>query len=384
MGISSAAAVSLNIETILQSSDRRCEEYASALWRAKDVACLLGLHQDVQDTLGALSQILGFHFSPEDSQEPFSAGVRLEGKRSAIPSDYDEEAIRTLIQLAEGFDDAEFGSRIFDVAWVVLRDPKAARSAIRSYLKSADSLFDLDNWPVFFERIERATRLAVQIGDEALQGYVFAKIEGVVTEHHERDPLFLTSRLIELLIEFRRGDAAKQSAAAERVALLAQEQKQFRRARDYLEKAAGCQALLGNKEGRRHFLVLAAESLVLEAQNSNSHLGAAWHLQLAIQAMRDLGSLRTRMAELYEEMRDHQRLQIEEMEPIAFEVPLGDLPDRSEQFVSGKKCRTLYFLWPFCVLCLQERNLKELPRKRCKCFPHSFSFNPSLVTSTAK
>jgi hypothetical protein len=54
--------------------------------------------------------------------------------------------------------------------------------------------------------VERALRLARQLGDQELANAVLEEIERRVIQLDGADPLYMTARLMELLHEFRKGD----------------------------------------------------------------------------------------------------------------------------------------------------------------------------------
>jgi hypothetical protein len=82
-------------------------------------------------------------------------------------------------------------ARISDVLWVAKRDFRMTELAVESYLESAKTLEDPENWPNATERIERATRIAVSLGPKN-KGFaqVFTHIEGVLDRYKDEDPSY--------------------------------------------------------------------------------------------------------------------------------------------------------------------------------------------------
>src|SRR5438876_1186519 len=89
------------------------------------------------------------------------------------------------------------------------RNHVLGRAAVPAYLESALTLEDGDNWPPCAWRLSRAARLARSLGDETLFDAVIAQTEAVLARMNGEDPRFLMGVLMQLLQEFKRGDAVK-------------------------------------------------------------------------------------------------------------------------------------------------------------------------------
>ncbi len=138
-----------------------------------------------------------------NSEEPFQPMFESAEGRSLIPDDLDQVTADAVHQLGLVTEDPELRGRLLDITWVRLRNPEAAREAVRSYIKTAGRLFDPEDGIDYVQRIERAVRLARQLQDQTLADAVLADIERKIIDLQGGDRLFMTSRLMELLLEPR-------------------------------------------------------------------------------------------------------------------------------------------------------------------------------------
>ena len=152
-----------------------------------------------------------------------------------------------LEEIASLVKDAEVRARITDVLWVKRRHYAMAEMAIDAYLESAARLEDPEHWPACTRRIERATRIAVSLGAQS-KGFaqVFAHIETILEKYKGEDPLFLSAKMMHLLLEFNRGDVFKCATLAEKAATRAENKNAWLRARTYWELKARCHKVLSN------------------------------------------------------------------------------------------------------------------------------------------
>jgi hypothetical protein len=233
----------------------------------------------------------------------------------------DNILLRELAPLAR---DAELRARLADLAWLGKvnnrRDPDMARLAVPAYLTASEAFGEQNLWPERIMRIERALQLALSLGRAApdLVDEVWTHIEKTLGQINGDDEWFLSAELMELLQEYGRGDAATYAPMAERAALKAERQRgvgQWAKARRYWEVKAGWYP--ADSEDQRTALVRAAETYVADAEDElrgyDNPIGAAGHLERAIQAYRKLnqnGQFHERINEIHRALIDiNQRAQ---------------------------------------------------------------------------
>jgi hypothetical protein len=145
--------------------------HLSSLFRKE--ADAQGLSPEKAEALRFIGRVLVFPFRANDPVHPFG-DARTNGSFEAL----------TVEQTAE-----------------------SARVAVAGYVASARALEDPQQWLECAQRVERAARLSRSLGqqDESFAA-VSAYLLEIVDKHRGNDPLFLTGKAVELLLEFNIGN----------------------------------------------------------------------------------------------------------------------------------------------------------------------------------
>lgn len=96
-----------------------CREYQGLFSKAAEVSGEDG-KENYAVVYAALSALCGFHFRPNDVNDPYGPMVQMEGKRSAIPEDF-RAAADVVAVMAETSTDKTLKARLCDVAWLLNR-----------------------------------------------------------------------------------------------------------------------------------------------------------------------------------------------------------------------------------------------------------------------
>ncbi|MGO7170135.1 hypothetical protein AB9F47_24130 [Rhizobium leguminosarum] len=96
-----------------------CREYQDLFSKAAEVAGEDGNESNAV-VYAALSALCGFHFRPNDVNDPYGPMVQMEGRRSAIPEDFRATA-DVVAMMAETATDTTLKARLCDVAWLLNR-----------------------------------------------------------------------------------------------------------------------------------------------------------------------------------------------------------------------------------------------------------------------
>ncbi|HCL63815.1 MAG TPA: hypothetical protein DIC56_03015 [Rhizobium sp.] len=96
-----------------------CHEYQSLFSKAAEVAERDGT-ENYAVVYAALSALCGFHFRPNDVNDPYGPMVQMDGKRSAIPEDFRGNA-DVVALMAETATHSTLKARLSDVAWLLNR-----------------------------------------------------------------------------------------------------------------------------------------------------------------------------------------------------------------------------------------------------------------------
>ena len=290
-----------------------------------------------------LANLCWVALAPSEPNEPFRPRWEESGGRTMVPGDMDEKSAAAVRQLGFAVTDDELRARLLDVTWNRSRDPEAARQAIGSYVAAADILFDPEDWTAYAARVERAARLARQLGDRGLVDEVLEGVERRVVELDGADPGILTCRLMNLLYEFELGDPVAMRDIASKGAGLAQGVGDFERARTYQELVGRWCRRSGDDMGEKAARVAVAALLYRQGEQFSGRgeaLVAAHWLEKAHEAYRNIGGMSEKADEVYAKLRESQRRTANEMGRVTTEIPNAtDMIKDARECVAGKPLR---------------------------------------------
>lgn len=321
--MNSETLVSINLDGLLQNVERfDCSMFQLEVSRlGQDEARWTAEQRECLRFVGA---VLTMVLRADQTAEPFGPMFVMDGRRSAIPSDFSKVSLQTLEPWVMSLSDPELRARFLDVLWIQTKSFSAAKAAVKAYLASALRLENPKEWTSCHKRLERALRLAASLGKGGLElrQLVLGEIEAMLQRHRGKDPLYLTLRLIRLLLEFKHGDATQYAEFAKVAAEAAEESQDFWRAKDYYQLLAGCYRAAANKDGEAEALRCSAECLVKESELARDQPGrgaiaAASILSDAVEAMRQVSGGKERTAELHEKLVTLQRRSKPELKSIS-------------------------------------------------------------------
>jgi len=330
-------------KSVLEDCDHReCDDY-SPLFHARARESEESGDERAAALFSLFHALTMLTLNPDSKTDPFDITCK------AIIDGFDDKHLLFLREIVSEISDPELRARIADVLWVRNRDHEMARLAIESYLDSASALENPKEWVPCAYRIERAFRLAVSLGKNAGNvGKIIEYIETVLDRLNGEDPLFLSEKMMGLLLEARQGSSSKYSKISEKLARRAEQDKSWHRARTYWSTNARWHALDGNEEAERTALTLAAETYVQEANTAIEGEGASYfkathHLQCAIVAFRRVGGMKQRVDELQEALLEYQEKSIDEMDTVSTDIDLGDQIEKTISSVKGKDLQDAIF-----------------------------------------
>lgn len=336
------ALQALGLERLLQHVEsRRCFDFTQELanlrnqpgrWSPADTACL-----------EFAVQVTGMMLRHDQPSDPFGPMFQVGDGRSAIPADFPKETLVAAYPWALALQDAELRARFLDSIWVQGKHFAAAKEAVVAYLASAKKLLDPERWTDFAQRLERALRLAASLGKGGaeLREAALAEALGVVRKLAGADPLYLTMRLTQLLLEFRHGDASELVTYAVTAAQSAEAHGDFWRANDYFNLAADCCRAAGLADEEGLYRRAAAESLVKEADAARGQPGrgatvTASVLSSAVQAMRQAPGGKARAEEVGRQLVAAQEEALTELKSVSTSVDASEMVQAAVRRVSGK------------------------------------------------
>ena len=268
-----------------------------------------------------------------------------------------KEQLNFLIEIVPEILDSKFSelkARITDVLWIK-KYPKnnprqMAQLAIDAYLKSAKILEDPKEWLDCFDRIERAFRLAFEIKDQSKIDEVIRHIESVLNCYNGEDSLWLSAKLMYLLLEKRLGDPIKYATLAEKIAQSAESSSGWDRAREHWKIKAKWHELEKNKQKEFSALILAAETYVKEseqalAQENPSYLRASHFMEKAYVAFRNIPdqTAKLRAGQCHKTLLEYQEKSQKELVSIGVEYDSTEEAMYAKERVQGKKFQDAIF-----------------------------------------
>jgi hypothetical protein len=321
---------------IEDSETKECHSYDSRFFAKSKEAAEIG-NERSEEVWTLLGAICSFHMNAGNKDEPFGPMLVMQTGRSAIVADLTPEHLQALTDIFPNIDDPEMRARIGDVLWLTKRDFHAAVTAVEAYLESAIALEDPDEWTRGFERIERAFRLSATLGKKAgAYEKVVSHIENVLDKYNGDDPLYLSAKLMNLLLEHRHGDPVKYSMICSKVAIRSEVNGNYTHAREYWDIKSKWDSLAKNQGEEKSAKINVAETFVKEATQANSALVAAKWLEQAIQVYRRIGGQKERIDEIHTQLVEVQKRTPEEMQEFHHQQDATELIESSIAKVTGK------------------------------------------------
>lgn len=301
------------------------------------------------------------------------------------PSSLRPEEVALLRQVVDAATDPDLRARCADVVWLATRDWRMGEIAADAYLDASRRVSDRIESTGAAERYERAASLAASLGrKKARYAAVIAEIEGLLASLDGADPLFLSVRLMAILLAQKQGDRAKYAALAEKAAHAAEERGNFEVARRHWDLAGSWHAAGEDAAGVRAARVGAAESQVREAASratdrNPSYLAAASILQGAIALLQKAGGAKDRVEELFRLLKGYEAQAIGELQPISGSFDVSDLAASARDEVAGKSLPAAIGALSSLVYLPDRHGVRAAVLKAAKDFPLQHLFGGALL-----
>ncbi|MFT0732883.1 DUF4209 domain-containing protein [Ralstonia wenshanensis] len=388
--INSETLNSLDLDRLIEGVEQReCFAYGEELSRVERDEARWGPEQ--LECLRFVGQVLAMTLKPDQPGEPYGPMFVFGDRRSAIPADFPKTELLGFQEWVMSLGDPELRARFLDVLWLQTRSFPAAQASVEAYLASALRLEHPEEWTACQERLERALRLAASLGKGGadLRSRVLCEIVAMLQRHRGTDPLYLSLRLTQLLLEFKHGDPQQFASFATTAAIAAREASEFWRARDHYKLAAECYRVAGNADAEGAALRNAAECLIKEAelahrQPGRSAIAAASILSDAIEAMRQAPGGRDRANELHEQLLSLQQEAVKELKSVSTNIDATELVHRALAAVRDKPSTEAVL-----ALCTMARppsidRLKQEVHEQARAAVLSSMFSSEVVNSRGR
>lgn len=274
--------------------------------------------------LWLLADICSFMLTSENTQEPYSPFMIMQGRRSAAPEDFTEEDISFFEEIIEECNDFRLKARIGDILWLYKpkKNIKHLEIAIENFMQfplDNDSLFREDSKGCFSRAIKLAlsTKRSTQVIETTLldafnntkqeEGHYCSHINNLLVELNIdiNQNLFITQKLEDFAQKF-------------------EYQGSHRIARDYYNAAKNWFKKINSENNINRLTVLVAENFVKEATNrKDSQIAAAKFYENALQEYRSIPrkdrsiyNVDSRLSDIYQLMGTSNKLATDELSLI--------------------------------------------------------------------
>lgn len=278
-----------------------------------------------------LTILTGFELDSSSTAKPFSYTGDLE-----LINDQHLGALR---DWTPEISDLRLQARIADALWFRKQDPrqdyKMAKLAVDCHLKIAQEL-ENNEWLFNFRHIERAYRLSKSINYQ--EADVIQYIEELVAKSTQ--PI-LPARLMELLQEDKKENAANLVILSENLAKKSESEGDWHSARTYWEVTTRWYQIMKDSHNERRSWLSFSETYVHDSQDalnnsSPSYLTAAHFLDQAITALRKASDTQERVDELCRLRLSYGEQTLKEMIPFSQTVNISDAAEKARKIVEGK------------------------------------------------
>jgi hypothetical protein len=285
--------------------------------------------------LWLLADACSMMLKPNSLNEPFAPFMVIDGKRSALPEDFNEEDISFFSQIVAFIDEPRLCARISDIVWLLLKpkDPQYALTAIDNY-RSIE--INTENWTRDGRECwDRAIQLCLMLRTGA--GERLREIESTIIEslkNSSPEDGYLANWLADLLSKHHLGrkEQKEVSKKLEELAIHFEDAGDLHKARDYFNAAAEWHKKSGDSAQSTIMIVRNAEcwvkeAIALQAVDNPSHMVAASFYERAIhkyrtipKALRKQHNVEERISELRGFMNDAGENSLNEIRQITSET----------------------------------------------------------------
>lgn len=333
----------------------RREDYTS-MWKQLSSRARKSIEEgnlEAGKVLWLLADACSMKLKPNSLNEPFAPFMIMDGKRSALPEDFENEDIEFFSQIIPLIDEPKLCARISDIAWLMLKpkNPQHALTAIDNYrsIEITTESWVLDGGECWDRAIQLCLMLRAGAGDRLEK--IESKIVEALKESSPEDG-YLANWLADLLSKHHLGDRNKKDVVEklEALATYYEDAGDLHRARDYLDVASEWYKKSEDIAHSTAMIVRNAECWVKEAiarqgSDNPSNMVAASFYESAIhkyrtipRALRDQYNVEERIVELRGLMNEAGENSINEMSHITSgPIDISGLIQKSVKAVKGKE-----------------------------------------------
>lgn len=227
---------------------------------------------------------------------------------------------------------------IGEISFKFKKNYKVLNLTVDSYIDAFEKTFDIENWVPCYEYIEKALNISKLLGRKndkknSCLEIIYNKLKSI----YSRDKLYLSSKMIELLIEEKYGDRKVLYDICIDRSDSAIKEKEFRKCRVYLELSIK-NYVTNDNEIKTSIKKRIAETHEEEANYAlekykTNYLVAVHHINEAIEAYRKVPNMKSKIDQLHKQMMDYQKESVKYMKEISCSV---EIPKEMEKAINNK------------------------------------------------
>lgn len=377
--------VGMDIEAPLPNAQGPvCEYFVSAYADAAQKADADGMSKEAA-AYRFLHAVTSFFPKFDTSEEPFGPLAQFNGRRMPIPGDLTPFDITALETIARGVIHPSLRARIFDVLWLRKKDFKCGMEAAEAYIAAAKSLDTTEHWTFAVTHFRRALMLAGKFGRNKP---LFEKASHAIAEAARNaskgQENYRCCQLMCVMQKHSTGDPVEFAAIAEKLAHDAAGRSLRDVAKAYWEVAADWHDAAKNTESACVARIAAAEMDVAEAEartsgKLESYLAASSILARAIEALRQAGGNKQRIAELRARLLVYQEKSLNEMRPISLKNDISSIVEEAMKAVRGLSFVDAISKFVLGISLSTLKDIKEKVREVAKDYPIQYLMGGVII-----
>lgn len=258
------------------------------------------------------------------------------------PKSLTDEEIELLRDLTATVRDPELRARFADFLWLRTRDRQYGEIAVDAYLASALRLRDPENWLGAAGRYERAVSVAASLGkknDRYMRS--IATVEEYLAELNGTDPLFMSERLMSILLDQKQGDRSRYAALAGKCAVAAEQRGNFFLALHYWNLKVRWHVASQDADGERESRIAAAESVIKDGEcrttgEQASFTAAADFIHRGLAMLTKAAAPQQRIDEVAARLKEYQQKSLAELKRRTVTFDATEIVNAARAAVAGK------------------------------------------------
>lgn len=327
------------LDALVKKSEK--EECAS-------LCSLLGQKQydkDIENEMSIIYAVLSVYLRPEDSKKPF-----IEYPNIFSINNFTDIELNFLEIIYTDIASFEIKARFADILWIRRRNPEIAKIAVYSYIEQAKKIEDFNRWVNTFNNIERALRLAALFKRTNIElfDFVIFHIESVLDKTNAEDPLFLSIKLMQLLIEYNQGDPQKYYNIAQKGTQIKSDKEnkdtKFHVRTEYWKLCVEWAKKLKDDTLLEQAKIAKAECFANESisiieNDPKQAIMAAHRMQTAVELYKQVKGEKERKEELYRLLREYQKTSMKYLGTIGTPIDVSDMITQTVERLKGLSIR---------------------------------------------